>query len=196
MAGRREQILEAMLALAGEVGPDRVRTKVLAERVGVTEPALYRHFPGGKAQMWTALAGFIGERLGGIWHTALSTEAPVRERLRRLMVAQLGVVRAVPALPAILFSRALHAESPALRAAMAEVMGRLHGRLQAALEEGQRTGEFRRDVDAEAAAWLLISVVQGTAVRWSISDRAFDVEEEGARLVDVVLAGLEPPKDG
>ncbi len=192
MSDRKTQILETMLALAGDVGPDRVRTKALAERVGVTEPALYRHFPGGKGEMWRALAGFIGERMAGLWQAVLSTDAAAPERLRRLILAQLGMIKAIPGLPGILFSRALHAENPALRAGVAEVMGRLHGRLQATVEEGQRRGEIRADVDAEAAAWLLIAVAQGTAVRWSITERGFDIEAEGGRLLEVMLTGLAP----
>lgn len=188
---RRTQILETMLRLAGEAGPESVRTKALAEEIGVSEPALYRHFPGGKAEMWGAVAGFIGERMASAWQRAADAEAPAPERLRQMIGAQLAFARSLPALPAILFSRALHEENPALRAGIAAVMARFHARLQAIVEDGVRRGEIRAEADAEASAWLLIAAVQGTALRWSLSGRSFDMEAEGRRIMEAAIRGLE-----
>lgn len=188
---RRRQILDTMLRMAGEEGPDAVTTKALAERVGVTEPALYRHFPAGKPEMWRTLAAMLGERMQAAWRTALGEADPAPVRLRQLVATQLQLIAAIPALPAILFSRALHQGNPALRAGMAEVAGRFHARLEHVLSEGQRVGEIDPDVDPDAAAWLLISVVQGTAIRWSLSERTFDLEREGLRVLGGALRGLQ-----
>lgn len=190
---RRDAILEAMLAMVGEEGPDRVTTRRLAERVGVTEPALYRHFPGGKAEMWRALAAVVGERMQAAWREALGTAGSgATARLHALVTAQLRVIATTPALPAILFSRTLHRDNAALRAGLGEVGGRFHARLEQLVAEGQAAGELRAGCDPDAAAWLLISTIQGTAIRWSLSDRAFPLEREGARVLAVALDGLRP----
>lgn len=187
---RRRQILEAMLRMAGEEGPEAVTIKALAARVGVTEPALYRHFPAGKPEMWRALAAVLGERMQSAWRDALGAADPAPTRLRQLVGTQLQLIAAIPALPAILFSRTLHQGHAALRAGMAEVAGRFHARLEHVLMEGQRGGEIDPGVDPDAAAWLLVSVVQGTAIRWSLSERAFDLEREGLRVLETALRGL------
>lgn len=188
---RRQQILDTMLRMAGEDGPDAVTTKALAERIGFTEPALYRHFPGGKPEMWRTLASVLGERMQAAWRAALGEEDPAPVRLRKLVATQLQLIRGTPALPAILFSRALHQDNPALRAGMAEVAGSFHARLEHVLAEGQRGGEIDPHLEPDAAAWLLISVVQGTAIRWSLSERTFDLEREGLRVLDEALRGLQ-----
>lgn len=92
-------------------------------------------------------------------------------------------------MPAILVSRALHQNNAASRAGMAEVAGRFHARLEQIPAERQRAGEIDRGVDPDAAAWLLNSVVQGTAIRWSLSERTFDLEPEGLRVLDPALRG-------
>lgn len=192
-AGRRQQILDAILAMTAETGPDRVTTRALAGRLGITEPALYRHFPGGKSEMWRALALVVGELMQTAWRRALAEagEGPL-ERLRTLVGAQLRVIQDVPALPAILFSRTLHRDNAALRAGVGEVAGRFHARLEQLVGEGVARGEIRADVDADAAAWLLIAAIQGTAIRWSLAERGFDLEREGRRLTETALAGLRP----
>lgn len=188
---RRRQILDAMLRMAGEKGPDAVTTKALAARIGVTEPALYRHFPEGKPEMWRTLATVLGERMQAAWRAALREGDPAPARLRQLVAAQFRLIATIPALPAILFSRTLHQGNAPLRAGMAEVAGRFHARLEHVLSEGQRAGEIDVGVDPDAAAWLLIAVVQGTAIRWSLSERSFDLEREGLRVLDTALRGLE-----
>lgn len=190
---RRDAIIEAMLAMVGEEGPDSVTTRRLAERVGVTEPALYRHFPGGKAEMWRALAMIVGERMQDAWRDALTLAGTgAMARLRALVTAQMRVIATTPALTAILFSRTLHRDNAALRAGVGEVGGRFHARLEQIVAEGQATGELRSQCNADAAAWLLISTIQGTAIRWSLADRAFELEPEGVRVLEVALEALRP----
>ncbi|MCP9832769.1 MULTISPECIES: TetR/AcrR family transcriptional regulator [unclassified Cyanobium] len=50
---RRQQAIEALLALAWERAPSVIRTAEIAERMGVTQPALFRHFPT-KEALWQA----------------------------------------------------------------------------------------------------------------------------------------------
>lgn len=190
---RRNEILEAILVMTAERGLDGVTTRALAERLGVTEPALYRHFPGGKSEMWRALAVLVGERMQAAWRRALE-QAGIEPlaRLRALVHAQLRIIQDIPALPAILFSRTLHRDNDALRAGVGEVAGRFHARLEQLIGDGVARGEIRDDVDIDAAAWLLIALVQGTAIRWSLGEHGFDLEQEGCRVMEVVMAGFRP----
>lgn len=180
-----------MLDMAAERGADRVTTRALAARLGLTEPALYRHFPEGKTGMWRELAVTVGERMQAGWRSALAgRHGSARERLRALLQAQLQVVHDIPALPAVLFSRTLHRDNAALRAAVGEVAGRFHARVEQIIEQGQHGGELEPALDADAAAWLLISVIQGTTIRWSLNDRGFDLVQEGARVLEAALGGM------
>lgn len=197
MAGeqRRREIVETMLSMAAELGVDRVTTRGLAQRLRVTEPTLYRHFPEGKGGMWRALAATIGERMQAAWREALGGHFDsATAQLRALIQAQMRVIADTPALPAILFSRTLHRDNAALRAGLGEVAGRFHAHVQNILEQGVRSGEFRADLATEDAAWLLISVIQGAAIRWSLMDRAFDLERQGSRVLEVALTGLQWPR--
>lgn len=58
MGGRREEILDAALAIADERGLDGVSMRAVAERVGVTPMALYRHV-GGKTELLDAMVGHL-----------------------------------------------------------------------------------------------------------------------------------------
>ncbi|MFZ1471183.1 MAG: TetR/AcrR family transcriptional regulator, partial [Paracoccaceae bacterium] len=95
--------------------------------------------------------------------------------------------------PAILHSRELHCGNAPLRAQFLTVMTQFQALLVDALTEGQAQGVFRRDLVPSDGAILLISLVQGLAIRWSLGQRAFSLEAEGGRLLAYQIGLLRTP---
>lgn len=183
---RRAEIIATMLRLADELGPDRLTTQAVADAVGLTQPAIFRHFPT-KQALWHAVAGAISDQLANAWADVLRSRTEPRERIEGLVLVQLRQIEAMPAIPAILFSRELQAENDALRETVLSLMTQLVANLAGELAEGQKTGAFRSDLVAEDGAYLLVSLVQGLAIRWSLGKRGFGLEAEGRRLLAMQL---------
>jgi AcrR family transcriptional regulator len=179
---RKAEIVGTMLRLADELGPDRLTTLAVAKAVGVTQPGIFRHFPT-KQDLWLAVAAQIAQTMTAEWERVLATNAPPPDRVTALITVQLRQIAAHPAIPAILHSRELHTENAALRAQFVALMTRFQTLLVEALTEGRAQGLFRADIVPKDAAILLISLVQGLAIRWSLGQRAFSLEEEGGRLL-------------
>ena len=126
------------------------------------------------------------------WEIALATETTPQERLTALITVQLRQIEAHPAIPAILHSRELHIENAALRAKFVALMTQFQTLLVEILTEGSARGLFRADLAPKDAAILLISLVQGLAIRWSLGQRVFSLEEEGSRLLACQLDLFRP----
>jgi AcrR family transcriptional regulator len=189
---RKSEIVEAALRLADKVGPDRLTTSQIAEAVGLTQAALFRHFPK-KQNLWEAVAARIGEKFQQRWIAIERGPADPVDRLRTIVAAQLKLIQSTPAIPAILFSRELHVENRALRGIFATFMTNFHSRIERLIAAAQSEGRLCGEIAAADAAYLIIGLVQGLAVRWSISGRNFDLAEEGQRLLELQLSGLAPP---
>lgn len=186
---RKAEIVGTILALADRIGPDRVTTGAVAAAVGVTQAALFRHFPN-KAAMWLAVAGQIVDHLTAAWDGALATSADPVARIRALVAAQLDQIAATPAMPMLLFSRELNVENAALRAAFRGRLAAFQALLTREIALAHGTGQLRRDIAAADAAVLLTALVQGVAIRWSLGARDFGLRDEGLRLFDVQLRTL------
>lgn len=78
IAGRKGEILDAAVAVFSEKGYDAGSMREIAERVGVTEPALYRHFAS-KEDLFLALVGATGRRITS--EVAPILDAAVPERI-------------------------------------------------------------------------------------------------------------------
>ncbi|MCF3973203.1 TetR/AcrR family transcriptional regulator [Paracoccus salsus] len=191
---RKAQIVAEMLRLADEIGPDRLSTTDVARAVGLSQPAIFRHFPS-KGALWLAVAEDIAARLRRAWTAAEAQEATPDTRLKALIGAQLAAIAGTPALPSILFSRELQVDNIALRDVFRGLLATFTGRLVTALRDQQASGVLRRDIAAEDVAMLLTSLVQGVAIRWTLGARGFPLVEEGLRLFDLQMALLRTQED-
>lgn len=186
---RKAQIVAEVQRLADEIGPDRLSTTDVARAIGISQPAIFRHFPT-KGALWLAVAEDIADRLQGDWAEAETGTNGPHMRLKALIGAQLAAISDTPALPSILFSRELQVDNPALRDVFRGLLGAFQGRIVAVIRDLQAAGDLRRDVSPEDVAILLTSLVQGVAIRWTLGARGFSLVHEGMRLFDVQLALL------
>lgn len=183
---RKDQIVRAVLDLAGRAGPDRLTTQMIARGVGVTQPAIFRHFPT-KQDLWTEVAGHIAGRMEERWRRTLSRGGEPLDVLRALIAVQLDLLQTRPAVLAIIFSHELQYENPDLKEIFRKLMMAFHGHI-AGLVAAARGA--KRGMEEADAAFVLIALVQGLALRWSLSGHTFDLVEEGRRLLDLQIVGL------
>jgi AcrR family transcriptional regulator len=188
---RRREIVEAVLRLATEVGPDRLTTQAVADAVGLTQPAIFRHFAN-RETLWVEVAHTVAARMRAVWQEAEAPVASPEIAIRRLIVAHMGLVAQEPAILAIVFSHELRVANAELAAVFRGLMAELAGRLAALYG----AAADRLAATPQDAALLSLGLVQGVALRWSLSGRGFDLVAETGRLLDLQLAGLIRPETG
>ena len=177
------------MSLSAEVGPDQTSTEAIAERIGFSQSAIFRHFPT-KTDIWNAVFAKLSNQMEQGWDGAKS-EKSAQQRIQFVVLSQLRLVNSVPALPSIVFSRELHRGNTVLRMGVMALMKRFRGILKTHIERGIASGEFCDDLDPQDAALLVISTLQGVVLRWSLSGEAFDLIDEGNRLIVLLLKGFE-----
>lgn len=132
---RQREILERARELVEESGLANLTLKKVAERVGFSEPAIYRHFAS-KQELVLALVDLLRERLlGGMRAIAAETSLPARVRIERMVRHHVGVLRATRALPLLLLAEGLASGDSALLAKMYSVLRGYQAMLVALLAE-------------------------------------------------------------
>ena len=186
---RKLEIIETAIRLAGEIGPDRLTTERLAQEIGISQPGIFRHFPT-KAEIWEAVAHRIGDLMRE--KVELSENKPTNpvEQLQQLVINQLKFIETTPAIPAILFSRELHAENEKLLLYFAGLISNRQQGLTKLIEASITKGYFKKELSAEDGAFLILALIQGLAMRWSLNARSFGLVEEGERLLKLQLEGF------
>ena len=136
---RREEILQSLaLMLESSDGSQRITTAKLAASVGVSEAALYRHFPS-KTRMFDSLIEFIEDSLITRINLILKDE---KARLRLIVLLLLGFGERNPGLTRILTGHALMFEQDRLQGRINQLFERIEAQLRQVLREKRmREGE-------------------------------------------------------
>ena len=157
---RAQQILEA-LARQLETHPgQKITTASLAKEVGVSEAALYRHFPS-KARMFESLIEFIEDSVFGLINQILEENTSAVSRCSNILTMILGFSERNPGLTCILAGAALTGENERLRIRVSQFYDRLETQLKQVLREGEMNKELQLDVPVQALANLLLAIVEG-----------------------------------
>ncbi len=166
VAPRRQQILEA-LARELETSPgSRITTARLAGAVGVSEAALYRHFPS-KAKMFEALIAFAEDSVFGRVTRILAQEPDALRRCEKVMVLLLGFSERNPGITRVLLGDVLAGENERLQERVAQFFNRIETQLRQILREGEAASHVTPiTTSVPVAASLLVALVEGKMVRY------------------------------
>ena len=188
---RRQQILEA-LAQELETRPGvRIITARLAQVVGVSEAALYRHFPS-KAKMFESLIEFAEESVFGLASRILAEEADATRRCERILTLLLTFSDRNPGITRVLLGEALVGEHERLRVRVSQFFDRFETQLKQILREAEQMSglEFRASV--AAIANLMMAVVEGRMSQFSRSAFKHSPMDSWEEQWRALRAGLLP----
>lgn len=186
---RRAEILAATLDLAFEVGPDHVTTGLIAQRLGLTQPAIYKHFPK-KEDIWQAATETLCARIRENLRRGKNADLTPIESLRSLIIGHLQLVADAPALPEIMVTRdPTGALEQARRAIQTEVSNYRLALIQS-FETAQTMGYLRAGILAADGVMLLIGIIQSLVLRLIVSRDTSTLLTDGKRLFDLQISLL------
>ena len=157
---RKQEILEA-LARELESNPgNRITTARLAASLGVSEAALYRHFPS-KARMFEGLIDFAEEGIFSRINQILEEDRQTRQRCARILYLLLAFAERNPGLVRVLLGDALTGEHERLHERIGAFFERLQTQLRQVLREAQLRKDVELKVSPEAGAEMLVVHAEG-----------------------------------
>ena len=160
---RREEILQVLARMLQEQAGEHVTTAELARAVGVSEAALYRHFPS-KAKMFESLIEFIEESVFTRITRILAEEPQYEARLQQVLALLLGFADKNPGMARLLQGGVLTGETERLRARITQFYERIETQLRQILREGEAAGGPRLAVNETAQ--LLLAFAEGRIAQY------------------------------
>ena len=166
---RKQQILEALAHMLETAPGTRITTSALAKEVGVSEAALYRHFPS-KAKMFEGLIEFIEEALFTRISMILSEDEGVSAKCEKILRLLLGFCEKNPGLTRILTGDALAGETDRLRQRVIQLFDRLETQLKQTLREAEMKEGVRTRMTVSVTANLMLAAAEGRIVQYVRSE--------------------------
>lgn len=186
---RQKEIIEATLELLAENGTQNLTTARIADRVGISEAALYRHFDG-KFDIIGSTIKFVGTRMKREISSTPEKESAMEE-LKRVFLRHLEYIEEHPGNARLLFSDEIHFDDQKLRDLLRDVVEGRKKYIQKIIEKGQDHGEVRSDMDPEGVSLLFIGLIQSKVLLWSLSGRSDSLKSQSETLWEVFRRSIE-----
>ena len=150
---RKEQILQSLATMLEQSPGGRITTAGLARHVGVSEAALYRHFPS-KARMFEALIEFIEDAIFPRISQIMNDESRAEFRCQKIVGLMLTLCERNPGITRVLTGDPLAGETERLRQRVSQLFDRIEANFRQIIREMPMRGEQETAIDAVVAANL------------------------------------------
>lgn len=186
---RQEEIIKVAVNLAAERGVDEVTTKDMADAMGLTQGAIFRHFAT-KDDIWFAVMQWIRARLMKVLGKAAESGTDPLDALERMFFAHIAFISKHPAIPRLLFSEHLHKKSVKLKQLIQEIISGYEGKIASLLAAGKEQGLVHSGLDESSAATLYIGMIQGLVIQSSIFHGKRTLMEEAQKVFPIFMSGV------
>jgi len=186
---RRAETVDTVLALAAEQNPSEITTAAIAQRMGLTQGALFRHFPT-KDAIWAAVMNWVAERLMARVERAAQSAASPLAALEAMFVAHAGFIAEHPGVPRMLFGELQRGGDSVTRQMVQTLLGRYRDRVRALIEQGESGGELDPQVDPEQAALVFIGTIQGLVMQSMVAGDMQRVRSDAPEAFATLCRGI------
>lgn len=186
---RRAATVEAVVQLAAEHNPSDITTTAIARHMGLTQGALFKHFPT-KAAILEAVMGWVAERLLARVDAAAAQAASPQAALEAMFMAHVGFVSDHPGVPRMLFGELQRAGDSVPKRMVQALIRRYGKRLKTVIEQGKEAGELSPTLDSDAAVTMLIGMIQGLVMQSLLAGDVARIARDAPRLFAIYIRGI------
>ncbi len=166
---RKQEILETLANMLEQGPGTRITTAALAEQVGVSEAALYRHFPS-KTKMYEGLIEFIEDTLFTRIAIIIKEQQNALVQCERIVALLLGFAEKNPGITRLMTGDVLTGETERLRNRVGQLFDRLETQLKQILREAELREGKRTQIPVASAANLMMAAAEGRLMQFVRSE--------------------------
>lgn len=190
---RQEQIAQAALAMIARHGVAGLSVAGVAKEVGVVPSGIYRHYRS-KDEILDVVLDLISQRLlGNVQAVRVEVSDPL-DRLHRLLLRHLDLIRTHAGIPRVVLSEEIFAGQPKRRLKVYRMIGNYLNEVAILVREVQANGRAQPEVSPDAAAVMFLGLIQPAAILWLMSDGKFDIDQHAKHAWQLFSIMLGQPE--
>jgi AcrR family transcriptional regulator len=165
---KRAKIVESARRIISSKGIEDLTIHGIAQDLGVTDGALYRHFKS-KKEIISLLIDDVEKTLLDIIKQAADAAGSPEMKLRNILFSHLSYAEQRKGISFIIINETLSIDDRGLRRKMFGVINKYLKMIKAILAEGVSAGIFREDLEVSSASIAFFGVVQSIVTLWAMS---------------------------
>lgn len=179
---RQEQIIQASLEIIANTGIHGLTIKNISKKVGISEPAIYRHFDC-KTDILMGVISKVKETSGVDLFSIEDKELTTIQIIMKAFITRAHRFTNNPSIAAVIFSEAIFENDSELAGAIRAIMDESHMKFVKIIKRGQNRGEIVDFIEAEQLALMIIGSFRLLVTKWHMSKNSFDLEIRTKKIV-------------
>jgi len=199
---RQIEIMEAATNRISKYGIQNLTIKTLAEDIGLSEPALYRHFKSKNEILLSLLEYFKTEMKNRIQSISYKPTDTTADELRAIFNSQLQTFTNKPnsqlqtftnkpAIVSVIFAESIFHFDENLSNKVAEIMDMMQKYVKANITKGQEKGQYNKLIGASTLTTIIIGGMRMTVLKWKLSGHKSNLVKDGKTVLDGMLKMIE-----
>ena len=188
---RQLDIMQNLAAMLGQKGPVKITTALLANQCGITEAAIYRHFPS-KRKIYSGLVDFCEQNIFDLIATINSSDSDYLEKTKKILILLVNFSEKNPGLARLLTREAFSIDETTLDERIGQMMSKIELIIKQNLQKYEQTTKAKLALPTASSANLLLASAEGFIqqfVRSGFQDAPSKrVEDQFEFLVNALVA--------
>ena len=181
LTDRQQDIINAAMQIVVDQGTHKLTIRNVAAAIGVSEPAVYRHFAS-KHDLLVALLETLQQSVIPLFSVEKQMNLPFDLFLEKLLFTIFSQIESHPAFALFVFTEeAFHADAQ-LRPLLARMLDDMMLLLQKIVDHYQDTGACRNDIQSDAIARMLLGTIRLTVTQWHLQVESPSLSEQASTL--------------
>jgi AcrR family transcriptional regulator len=179
---RQIQIVESSIELIATKGIQGFTIKNLSKEIGISEPAIYRHFENKTEILVSILNNFkeMGEMMSMM---VVNNNDTAIEKIEFMFSKMIEIFTEQPAFVSVIFSEEIFKNKEILINKIVEILNLHQANIEKIIEIGQKDKNIRTDIDKSSLALIFMGSLRLLVKRWELNNHNFNLKQEGKKLI-------------
>ncbi len=179
---RQTQIMESALGLIAEKGIQGLTIKNLSKKIGISEPAIYRHFDSKSSILLTILNNFK-QMASMMSQMILTFDGTAFEKIEFIFSKIIQLFIESPSYVSVIFSEEIFKNDIELKNKIIEVLDQNEQTIESIIRSGQEKGDVRMDIDSKNLALIVMGSLRFLVKQWDIKGKKHNLKLEGDQML-------------
>ncbi len=190
MTSRQEEIIDRSIEIIATRGIQGLTIRNLSLEIGITEPAIYRHFRS-KTDILLAILDKFEEILFFMNEAPVERKATAPEKLERIFLRIIEIFSKEPSHISVIFSEEIFKNDRVLKERITGILKKKRKVIEEILREGQEKGEIRKDIDPRTLSLIVMGSLRFMIKQWDLHDQHENLLKEGKKLIEGIQTILK-----
>ncbi|MDA3872261.1 MAG: TetR/AcrR family transcriptional regulator [Candidatus Marinimicrobia bacterium] len=178
---RQEEIIKMSINIIAEKGIQNLTIKNISKAIGISEPAIYRHFES-KMDILLAILSYFKKSNSIVLETPNLESKNTIQQIGSIYSNHFKQFKKNHALASVIFSEDIFKNDNQLSKKVASIMQSNNIVISKIIKTGQENNEIRNDIPVDELALIIMGALRLIVKKWRMANFSFDLEKEGTNL--------------